>query len=96
MMDNQYFEQPKINRFSKSEVYNAIQCNCYNQTGITVSTMVKIDEFPDTLRHSCFNTGVTFLQQYIWQVPSEFGYIDVPYYFCPQCGKLFVYNHIYD
>ena len=88
---NQHFR-----RFTKSEVYQAIQMDCYQKTGVTVTSMVKIEDCLNSFRHSCFLTGVTFLPQYIWQVPTEYGAVDVPYYFCPQCGKLFVYNHIYD
>lgn len=85
-----------IKRFTKSEVYQAIQMDCYNKTGVMVSSVVKIEDCPNTLRHSCFLTGVTFLPQYIWQVPTDTGFVNVPYYFCSKCGKLFVYNHIYD
>lgn len=97
-MDNmlQPQQQPKFKRFTKAEIYQAIQMSCYQNTGMMVSEMVKLEDCPSTLRHSCFNTGVAFLPQYIWQVPTEYGYTEVPYYFCPQCGKLYAYKHIYE
>lgn len=95
-MDFNYNQMPVQKRYSKAEIYQAIQQYCYQQTGVVVTNMVRIDDSVSNLRHSCLTTGVTYLPKYIWQVPSEMGVIEVPYYFCPQCGKLFVYNHIYD
>lgn len=91
-----YQMQMSIKRFTKAEIYQAIQMYCYQQTNVCVSSMVRIEDCPDNLRHSCFSTGITFLPKYNWEVPSECGVIYVPFYFCPHCGKLFVYNHIYD
>ena len=99
-MDNMYFNEgydvQRFRRFTKAEVYQAIQMDCYNKTGVAVSSVVKLEDNPTSLRHSCFFTGVTFLPYNLWAVPTETGTINVPYYFCPKCGKLFVYNHIYD
>lgn len=91
-----YYPEQQFRRIPKAEVYQAIQTHCCQQTGVPVSIMEKIDEFPDKLRHSCLNTGVTELQQYTWNVQSEYGVIDVPFYFCKACGKLFVSNTVYD
>ena len=96
MMLQQQEMMNKPRRYTKAEIYQAIQEYCYSQTGVMVTSMVKIDDTVDSLRHSCFYTGVVNLQKNNWQVPSEFGFINVPFYFCDKCGKLFVYNHIYD
>lgn len=92
-----YYQQDMpFRRIPRAEVYQAIQMYCCQQTGTPVSIMEKIEEFPDKLRHSCLNTGVVELEQYNWKVPSDYGEIGVPFYFCPVCGKLFVSNNIYD
>lgn len=91
-----YAQEPRFRRFSKAEIYEAIACDCFNKTGVQVSTIVKLEECPSSLRHSCFATGVIALPQYLWQVPSEYGDIYVPYYFCPQCGKLYIEKNIYE
>ena len=91
-----YNQQGMFRRLSKSEVYQAIQTACVQSTGVYVSNIVRIEETPMSLRHSCYDTGVTFIPQNLWRVPTEYGCVDVPYYFCPYCGKLFVYNNIYD
>lgn len=93
-----YFTQPQqtIKKYSKSEIIEAIQIYCFQMTNSQVSSVVRLEDFENTLRHSCVYTGVTFLPQYIWKVPSEYGVVEVPYFFCPLCGKLYVYNHIYD
>lgn len=96
MDNNFYMQQSTMKRFTRAEVYQAIQLHCYQQTGVPVTNTVKLEDTPTQLRHSCFSTGITFLQQYTWQVLSDLGVINVPYYFCEKCGKLYVYNHIYD
>lgn len=93
-MDTNY--QQQFRKFSKAEVIQAIQVYCYQQTGVSVSNVVRLEETPSQLRHSCLTTGVTQLNQYNWTVPTEYGSVQVPFYFCEKCGKLYVYNHIYD
>lgn len=100
-MDNMYdsigYQQPQhFRRYSKSEVIQAIQMHCYQQTGVSVSNVVRLEETPSTLRHSCMETGIAHLPTYNWQVPTEYGSVNVPFYFCDKCGKLYVYSHIYD
>lgn len=95
-MNEQFYQQQTTRRYTRAEIYQAIELYCYQSTGVAVTSVVKIEDNPTQLRHSCFATGVTNLPQYSWQVPSEFGAINVPYYFCSKCGKLFVYKHIYD
>lgn len=96
-MDNNFYgQQPVVKRYTRAEVCQCIQMSCYQTTGVPISNIVKLEDTPLQLRHSCFYTGVTFLPQLLWQVPSEMGVINVPYYFCEKCGKLYMYNHIYD
>ena len=83
-------------RYTKTEVYDSIKSYCCtNSSG--VSDMVKLDETPDVIKHSCVQTGVTFLQSLVWNVPiPEEYYIQVPFYYCSCCGKLYVKNNIYE
>ena len=79
-------------RYSRQEVL----CEMERQLGF-VTQRVTIDETPNTLRHACFNTGVTKLPMRTFSVPLEGGgNIPYPFYYCPACGKLYVYRHLYD
>lgn len=82
-------------RYTKREIYQMIQMACYQSTGVNVSSVIKIEDAVPQLRHSCLYTGVCFLPQYVWQVPTDTSVINIPYYFCTKCGKLFIYNNIY-
>lgn len=83
-------------RYSRQEVVNTIRYNLEN-SGIRIVQVVTIEEAPDQLRHACFETGITFLQKMIMQVPDEqMGMIMFPFYYCPHCGKLYVYRFLYD
>lgn len=62
-----------------------------------VTQTVGIDEYPDSLRHSCYQTGVIFLPRYEIPVDTGEGYtIPFYYYYCGCCGKLFVQKHLYE
>lgn len=58
--------------------------------GIQVSAFEKIDEFPESLRHSCVNTGITFLSRNEYTLPQGYDVSSVPVYFCNQCGKVYL------
>lgn len=83
-------------RVTRSQAVSAMQ-NDIMANGYNISQTVKIDETPDCIRHACAYKGVTFLQRQSYGVPTEdMGVIDLPWYFCEQCGKLYVYNSLYD
>lgn len=91
---NGYQNVQKLPRVSKSEAFRIVSNYAYQQTGVAVSKMVKIDECPSQLRHACVNGGITFLPQYYLTIPSAQGNLVVYFYFCTLCGKLFVYDSV--
>lgn len=84
-----------INKYPKSQVYNAIAGTCANK-GIRVTKLEKISTTPPSLRHICNSGGIQFLGQESFSVPYYGNVINVPFYICPSCGKLFVFKDFYD
>lgn len=79
-------------RYSRQEVVNELEAQLKY-----VTQRVIIDDFPNELRHACFYTGVTKLPVQSFSVPTEDNrVIPYPFYYCPKCGKLYVYRHLYD
>lgn len=65
--------------------------------GKPVSQTVNIEDTPEQLRHACCPMGVTFLPQQVFNVPTEdMGCLPLNFYYCPYCGKLYVYRFLYD
>ena len=96
-----YGEEPNIGyqgikRVSKQEVYNAIAYQVQNSTGVCVSNIIKLDDTPSQIRHCCVGGGISILSAYTFNVPSPFGVVSVPYYFCSTCGNLYIFSNFYD
>lgn len=92
MMMQQGFNQNMnigIPKLTKGQVIDNLSTYVFNQTGVLVSKVEKIEEMPQTLRHSCVATGVVTLGQFIFTYPSPQGYINLPFFFCNKCGKLY-------
>lgn len=80
---------PKIPKYRMLELISQyVQIN----TGMAVQCVEKIHEAPDMIRHSCVPMGITTLQRYIFTAQSGWDTLQIPFYFCPQCGKLFIYQ----
>lgn len=80
---------PKIPKYRMVELLSQyVQMN----TGMAVQCVEKIHEAPDTIRHSCVPMGITTLQRYVFTAQSGWDTLQIPFYFCPQCGKLFMYQ----
>lgn len=83
-------------RYSRQEVIATIQSNLM-ASGCMVTKTETIEEAPQCLRHACAEAGISFLPQQVILVPQEYGNpIQFPYYYCNNCGKLFVYRFLYD
>ena len=87
---NQYQAQ-QLPRLTKGQVYDFI-CSCVQGTmNIAVSELVKIDCNSPTIRHICLNAmDIQFLQQTSVGVPYKGVVVQVPVWFCPICGKLYI------
>lgn len=73
-------------------IANDVGVNSMQRGGVGVSQIVKIDECPDSVRHACMMGGISWLPKNIYSVQTEYGVLQIPYYFCLTCGKLFIYN----
>lgn len=87
---NQYQAQ-QLPRLTKGQVYDFI-CSCVQGTmNVAVSELVKIDCNSPTIRHICLNAmDIQFLQQTSVGVPYRGVIVQVPVWFCPICGKLYI------
>lgn len=87
---NQYQSQ-QLPRLTKGQVYDFI-CSCVqNATNVAVSELVKIDCNSSTIRHICLNAqDIQFLQQTSVGVPYKGAIVQIPVWFCPICGKLYI------
>lgn len=90
---NMGYQQPVYNvngtmkmprKRSKAEIYS------YMQQCSQCSSMKKITDTPNRIRHICI-TGLHFLDK-MTDMPSPNTGELIPYYFCPDCRKLFVYS----
>lgn len=84
-------------RYTRTEVVNTIVQNLING-GMPVSETKNIEDTPQRLRHACAYspTLVSFLDRNSMAVPDEMiPNLELPFYYCPYCGKLYVYRHLY-
>ena len=78
-----------VPKLTKGQIIDNLSGYVYNQTGVLVSKVEKIEEMPQTLRHSCVYTGVITLNKFTYSYASPQGYVDLPFFFCDKCGKLY-------
>lgn len=88
--------QQSVKRVPKYMVYNMIAMYVSQAFNIRVAKVEKIDEAPDTLKHSCLYTGVTALPKQMYSLQSDMGVIQIPFYVCSVCGNLYVYQNFYE
>ena len=74
--------------YSKSEILEGLKCYIANNTGIMVTRVVKLDDFPQYVKHACMNGKIQHLIPNTFTVP-EAG-VSFQYWFCMYCGKLFI------
>ena len=87
MYDNQGSQQPCMTKTALLEwVKNYVQ----NGTGVFVTKVEKVDDLPQTIRHSCHLTGVCLINRATMYIPVGTYAVEVPYCFCTACGKLYV------
>lgn len=91
-----YPSQQSVKRVPKYQVYNMIALYVYQVYQTQVKQVIKLDEVPDGLRHSCLYTGITFLPKQFYSLQSDIGLIQIPYYFCSVCGNLYIYQNFYE
>lgn len=82
--------QCPVPRLTKTEVVNYVSQYCQANTGVAVNKVQKIDDAPSSLRHSCVATGIALLPRCCLQLTAPSGVLQVYFYFCAKCGKLYI------
>ena len=77
-------------RVTKPEIYQYLRDICYKDYGVVVSEIVRIDEIPNYIRHSCVNTGVILLNPITINITIRENYMVITFYICRACGKLYL------
>lgn len=77
-------------RITKRGLLDYVKCYASNETRCPVTEVVHIDRMPYTLKHSCPQTGISILPQRIAQVNIGCTILEIPYFMCGICGKLYV------
>lgn len=86
-------EQQFTAKISKARIVDSIRQGVEITYKVPVSKIEYIDETPETIRHSCPMTGIAILNREISNVMIGNAYLEIPYYFCPVCGKLYIYKN---
>lgn len=80
----------KPRKLTKAEILENVKYQAQVRYNCCPSNVVKIQETRDLIRHSCPATGIVLLPMEIAQIESDYGLIEIPYYMCQICGKLYV------
>lgn len=80
----------KPRRLTKAEILTMVQYQAQIRYNCCPMTTIKIQETRDCIRHSCPQTGIVLLPMEVAQIESDYGMIEIPYYMCQTCGKLYI------
>ena len=88
LMKNQMMNQYQ-KKYTKAEIKQGLidEITC---RGISISKVDMIEEEPEQLRHACEPIGVSALGCNIFPVIQPYGTVQVKYWCCTACGKLFI------
>ena len=84
MMMNQYQK-----KYSKAEIKQGL-IDYVMSSGVNVSKVNMIEEEPEQLRHACEPVGISSLCCNYFPVVQPYNTIQVKYWCCTACGKLFI------
>ena len=73
--------------YTRSQYIEGLRAYVINSSGIQISSEERIEESPNLLRHACAVSRISMLPICYFNVP-ETG-VQIPFYFCMSCGKLF-------
>lgn len=87
-----YGQQGSVDRFgnvkyTKGQIIQGLRDYVTMNTGIPISAEEKIEDTPQLMRHACAAAKISQLGINYFCVP-EMG-LQIPFYFCTACGKLF-------
>lgn len=80
-------------KYSRQQMLDGLRNYVVMSGQVPISREEKIEETPQLLRHACAPCGVSFLQMLNFSIP-EVG-VNIPFYFCTACGKLYYYKDFY-
>lgn len=73
--------------YTRGQYIDGLRAYVMNSSGIQITSEERIDETPSLLRHACAASRISMLPICYFNVP-ETG-VQIPFYFCMSCGKLF-------
>lgn len=73
--------------YTRGQYIDGLRAYVMNSSGIQITSEERIDETPALLRHACAASRISMLPICYFNVP-ETG-VQIPFYFCMSCGKLF-------
>jgi hypothetical protein len=74
-------------KYTRAQIIQGLRDYVMNNSGVMISKEEKIDDTPQLLRHACAEAKISQLGINYFYVP-EMG-LQIPFYFCTACGKLF-------
>ena len=85
MLQYDKYNQPVV---KKRDVTEMLKDYIFQNTGVYVSNIIKIEDEPDTLRHCCIQSGISNLPKNNFFVYGTD--ISTTFYFCKTCGNLYL------
>lgn len=77
-------------KLTKKEILEEVKNQAQARYGCYASKVVNIQETRESIRHSCPQTGVIYLPMEVAYLDAEYGTMEVSYYMCQTCGKLYI------
>ena len=87
--NSMYQQQVQLPKYNKAQILQGLQDGLL-KCGINITKVEQIEEEPQVLRHACSPRGISGLPCTIFPVIQPTGVMQVKYWCCPACGKVFV------
>lgn len=89
-MQNNYMPN---NRINKNQIVQHVIRTAESMYNVRISNVTYIEEVPECIKHSCPLTGVAILLREISLIHLGFTSIEIPFFVCRVCGKLYIYKN---
>lgn len=77
-------------RYSRGQMLQGLRDFVVNISQTAISREERIEDTPQVLRHACAPSGVSGLGVNHFPIPEM--NVNIPFYFCKSCGKLYYYK----
>jgi hypothetical protein len=74
-------------KYTRSQIIQGLRDYVINMSGVIINKEERIEDTPQLLRHACAEAKVSYLSINYFMIPEMC--MQVPFYFCTACGKLF-------